>query len=370
MRKLLEIFIRWFCNPIPLPHDFDPKTIFILRNNDLGDYLLITPLLRELKKSRPNTKIYLGIGSWAIDLAKNNPFIDAIVICDAPWHNKQVCHYPANSFEHWVSVFKFLFFSPTLKNLKDKRVDLGIDILGSPEGSLLMKFAKIKYRFGVRGYAGGHSGCQKYIQHKIDEHVGRMSLKNLELLNLNITKKIDTSPEIYLDDAEKKKGLLYWKTKKPNFHIIIAPGGGFEEKCWPRKNYSLLIDLLKSCSNLDIIILGGNSDDKFLNLDSPKGNIQSLCGKTTLRETCAIVSHANLVICNSSFMMHCAAAFDIPALILLGEWYDSTILHNKQWGHSTSILLGKEISMNKDKLTSPEEVIKIILEYLNRLKQD
>ena len=56
-------------------------------------------------------------------------------------------------------------------------------------------------------------------------------------------------------------------------------------------------------------------------------------------------------------MMHCAAAFEVPSLVLLGEWYDSTELHKKQWGHNSTLLLGKEVDKGKTKIASPDEVM-------------
>ena len=55
--------------------------------------------------------------------------------------------------------------------------------------------------------------------------------------------------------------------------------------------------------------------------------------------------------------MHLAGAFKIPSLILLGEWYDSTKLHHKQWGYPESTILGKEISSSKIKMASIKEAL-------------
>ena len=44
--------------------------------------------------------------------------------------------------------------------------------------------------------------------------------------------------------------------------------------------------------------------------------------------------------------MHLAGAFKIPALTLLGEWYNSADLHQKQWGYPESTVKGKEKKRN------------------------
>jgi hypothetical protein len=73
------------------------KRIFILRNNDLGDVLLATPLAEGLRKAFPNAYISMGVGDWARPLLENNPTLDEIISINAPWHNKQNCRFQANS---------------------------------------------------------------------------------------------------------------------------------------------------------------------------------------------------------------------------------------------------------------------------------
>ena len=86
---------------------------FILRNNDLGDVLVSTPLANGLRQAFPNSKISIGTGDWARPLLENNPHIDDIISCNAPWHNKQICNYPANSLKTFFETFNDII--PPLK---------------------------------------------------------------------------------------------------------------------------------------------------------------------------------------------------------------------------------------------------------------
>src|ERR1700692_660894 len=72
----------------------NPSSIFVLRNNDIGDLLIITPLFEALKRLFPKAQIVAGIGRWNNDVLRNNPWVDQIVPIEAPWHNKQVCKRP------------------------------------------------------------------------------------------------------------------------------------------------------------------------------------------------------------------------------------------------------------------------------------
>ena len=64
--------------------------------------MLTTPLLSLLRKNFPSAKISIGIGDWAMPLLENNPHVDEIMPCNGPWHNKQICNYPANSIKTYL----------------------------------------------------------------------------------------------------------------------------------------------------------------------------------------------------------------------------------------------------------------------------
>jgi heptosyltransferase-2 len=86
----------------------------------------------------------------------------------------------------------------------------------------------------------------------------------------------------------------------------------------------------------------------------------NFAGHLSLRETFALVAAADLVICNSSMLMHAAAAFDRPTFVLLGESFASTRQHDAQWGYpGTCWSLGKEPG-GRSRLFTAAEVIEIL----------
>ena len=73
-----------------------------------------------------------------------------------------------------------------------------------------------------------------------------------------------------------------------------------------------------------------------------------------------MVSLADYVVCNTSLCMHLAGAFKIPALTLLGEWYDSAELHQKQWGYTESTVKGKELKASINHICPVSEAFELI----------
>lgn len=85
--QLLSILARylWKEKKPPLA---EIKKIMVLRLDHIGDVLLVTPLLRTLRKHLPNAHISIAAGSWATGILEGNPDVDEIVVFDYPRYNR------------------------------------------------------------------------------------------------------------------------------------------------------------------------------------------------------------------------------------------------------------------------------------------
>ena len=282
----------------------------------------------------------MGVGGWASPLLENNPYLDEIIPCNAPWHNKQNCRFPANSTKTFLEGLLYVLISREARYITKKKFTHGIDVLGSRQGAWLLRRAKIPNRYGVKGYAGGDTWCHHCIPFKEDLKVAEAALGFLPILGSdNIT---EPRPEIFLNNNELSIAERQWGPRNPpEQRIVIAPGGGFPEKCWGDENFTRLTKLFLENTSFDICIIGSNEDSNRVKVEQTT-KIKNLCGKLSLRQSAALVSRADFVVTNTSLCMHLAGAFRIPSLTLLGEWYNSASLHQKQWGYKESIIKGKE----------------------------
>jgi heptosyltransferase-2 len=317
------------------------ETIFILRNNDISDLLVVTPLFEALKKKFPKAKLLVGIGRWNREVLIANPYVTKILELKAPWHNNFVANQGVSN------ALRYIYRSPEVRAVKEAMADVGIDVLGSGFGSLLMMKAQIPYRLGVRGYAGGNSAAQRCVVYRGDEHVGRQALRFAELLGC--TDLPENRPQIFLD-----------RPPKPHGALVIAPGAGLPEKSWPIEYFSELARLLNDCT---MTIIGSRNDAQFSSQILNKNpNTHNLTGRLSLREAFAMIVGAKLVISNSSMAMHAAAAFRRPAVVVLGQVFESAAAHHRQWGYPETVVLGRD--ENRDQNFTPEEVAARIRQML------
>ena len=358
-RDLLEKIVGTYCKAEPwnLPKRDEQLRIFVLRNNDIGDVILTTPLFNALKRRFPNCCLHVGIGDWNRPTLDCNPDVDETIPCNAPWHNKVSCRHSPNSPYGFLRSLKYIFLSTEARRLRRQKYHLAIDVLGSLEGTLLHKRVGIRNRMGAKGYGGGHSGCQNWRQFKLDENAGRSTLRYAEMLGLPAEELPENKPKIFLTKTELEEGKQHWpdgsfKTKK----VVISTGAGFSEKCWPTEFFAELAKKLSAREDTTFLFVGSEKDardgDRFTQ-EVPR--LDNLAGEMTLRQTFGVIANADFVICNSTMFMHAAAAFEISTLVLLGPWYDSTKLHNAQWGHPNCTIMGPETSERHHNLTSVKE---------------
>jgi ADP-heptose:LPS heptosyltransferase len=321
-----------------------PQKIFVLRNNDIGDLLVITPLFDALKRTFPDAGIIAGVGFWNAEVLLGNPHIYALVQANAPWHNHFV------HSEGIRSAIQYIFCSDEARAIQGVRAEIGIDVLGSGFGSLLLMRARIPYRLGVRGYAGGDSAVQSSVEYRPDEHVGRQALRFAELLGC--TDLPENRPQIFLNQPPR-----------PNGAVVIAPGAGLPEKAWPGSYFVELSALLR---DEEIIVIGSQNEMPLAErICSKNAKSRDLTGKLTLRESFAIIGGAKLVICNSSMAMHAAAAFRRPAVALLGDQFPSATRHQRQWGYPETMMLGRDD--NHPETFGPEEAGMKVREILSQV---
>ena len=194
----------------------------------MGDVLVATPLVRGIRKAFPESHISLGVGDWAAGLLENNPDLDEIVHCNAPWHNKQNCRFPANSPRTFLEGLTYVLCSREARYIKRQKYTHGIDVLGSRQGSWLLKKAGIKKRYGVRGYAGGDEWCEACVDFREDRNVAKAGLAFLELLGAKA--EIEPRPRIFLCDAERLEAERRWGERKENQNASFSPPEAVSQK--------------------------------------------------------------------------------------------------------------------------------------------
>lgn len=314
-----------------------PREILVLRPNDFGDLLTSTPIFEALRRRFPASRIIAGVGGWGRAIVENNPYVDEIVEIDAPWNNKFVAD------QSWRNVIRYIGGSAQVQALRERGgFDVGIDVLGSHVGTLLMMRLGVRYRVGVRGYRGGWSACDRYIRFSPQVHVARAALAQAELLGASTLP--EARPQLYLTAAERAEACQVWRagsgSQRPPLRLLVGCAAGHRNKSWPREALGAALgELARACveRQLDVVIVGGAADracaEEVIAASGAAGKIRSLAGQVSLRATFALTEQADVVLTNSSMLLHVAAAFRRPTVAVLGGALADAAAHDTVWGY-------------------------------------
>jgi heptosyltransferase-2 len=268
--------------------------ILVYQTAFLGDLILTTPLLESIKNIYPNSHLAIITKSFGKDVLKNNPFVDELIIFE-------------KSKDSMIDLIKKI----------RKRFDIAISPHRSHRASYVLFFASIKKRIGF-DKAGFSFLYTDLVPHRFDgTHEIDRNLKLLEKLPDFDEKKIVKDPKLFLDEAEDKYIQKYNLTSKN--YIVIAPGSKWATKRWTEKGFASVIDHLIS-KNENVVLIGGKEDEEFTNriLNIAKYTPLNLVGKSSLRESFAIIKHSKLLISNDSAPVHMAVAFNVPIIDIYG----------------------------------------------------
>jgi ADP-heptose:LPS heptosyltransferase len=330
--------ISRFYRPRFDPNRKTPREILVLRPNDFGELLTTTPLFEALRKRFPTTRLIAGVGSWGRPILENNPFVDEIVEIDAPWNNKLV-----EDRSH-RNVMRFLWKSPQVAALRARGgFDVGIDVLGSHMGAVLLMRAGVRYRIGVRGYRGGWSGCQDYIEFA-RRQCGRAALGQAELLGAKTLP--EARPQLFLTDDERLQAAQVWNAGEAGgrraVRIVAGVGAGVSSKAWDARQVGDALTRIaeameKAGSACNTVIVGSDTDrlraEEAMAAASPATAIRSMAGEVSMRIMFALVENADVVLTNSSMLLHVAAAFQRPTVAVIGGSVTRPEVHDAIWGY-------------------------------------
>lgn len=132
-------------------------------------------------------------------------------------------------------------------------------------------------------------------------------------VNAGVTLK-DKKPFIYIGEEhhrEAERFFNFYNLTDDDLTVAVHAGPTWPERMWFRERYIKVADYFKEHYKATFIELGQfKGNGMGLGID--------LTGKTSIRQTAAILSRCKLLLCVDSFVMHLAGAVDTPVVGLFG----------------------------------------------------
>jgi len=273
------------------------KNILVIQTAFIGDAILTLPLIQEISKRNPNSKIDVIAIPSTEEIFKLSPFVNRIIIFDKKGSQKS-----------FLSLLKFI------SRIKKNEYQVVYSPHRSIRTSLIVLLSGIKNSFGFNTSA--ISFAYKNII-KYDSEIHEVA-RNLSLLNtFDYVEKWKIIPEIFINSeiVEKIKKLLIISNGRKV--AVIAPGSVWQTKRYPVEHYKKIIEFLTT-KNFFIVLIGGKQDkqicDSLLNIND--NSVASFAGKLTLTESIELLKKSVLLICNDSAPTHMGMLADIPVITI------------------------------------------------------
>jgi len=118
---------------------------------------------------------------------------------------------------------------------------------------------------------------------------------------------------------------------KETFHlsspyVVLVPTnshqdnkGQINHRAWPTRHWRDLIQLFSQQDKLQLVIIGGEDEQKYMEQLAPlPNNTVSLIGKTNLAQLTGVIEHAVAMIATDTGPAHIAGAVNTPVITLIG----------------------------------------------------
>lgn len=299
------------------------KKIIVRMPNWVGDLVMATPILTDLRRHFPNAEITAMCKTHLADLLKHDAAIDEI-------------------FSFSQAPYGFVRRSSgrdLIGKLRTGQYDLGILLTNSFSSAWLFWQGRVAERLGYKARLRSPLLTLAVPwpvkrRHQVDFY------KKL-LAPLGIAKSA-TVPRLYLTDKEiaKSRELLYQRGYLLGAPIFgINPGAAYgSAKCWPPKRFhALALQLLDKNPEAYIVFFGDASTAdlvKEIVYDLPP-RVVDLAGVTDLRELACLIKECDVLVSNDSGPMHIGDAVGTPLVALFGSTDESM---TGPYGQSDSVI--------------------------------
>lgn len=293
---------------IPLWPKKPPKNIIVRMPNWLGDLVMATPILADLRKHYPKAKITVMCQSNVSQLITHDPNIDEIFSYKKP--------------SGWIHRKKHF---EIIESLRKGAYDLGILLTNSFSSAWWFWRGRVKNRIGYSGNLRDWllDKSVSFPSERETQHLVITYKILLEPLGIPISK---TPTKLYTKDKEiqNAKEMLSRYDIEYGKHTIIGinPGAAYgSAKCWPPDRYVQVTRRLLENPDTYILYFGDNTGAPLVNQICEKlpERVINLAGKTSLRELMALIQCCSAFLTNDSGPMHIAAALGVPLLALFGS---------------------------------------------------
>ena len=300
----------------------DVKNILIVHDSGIGDFIISSATIREIRRIFPKSHITLVVSKSLLSMAECCPYVDKLFI-----FSERLRRY-SDFFDYYKKLIE------VVGQLLRRKIDL-VFSFGQFAGALLLS-----YMTGAREIINVYNLVAMHDENFQSDNIPSDFFESFTTVNTNLEGlKNPHDNERYLQILQnysetriKNKKLEIWFSPMDNFLAeinlrsadnkklyAISMSGSMQlaAKRWSSEKYAQLINMILAEEEAMFVILGGTNeieDGKIVESLVDKNHIINLTNKINFRQSAAILNFCDCYIGNDTGMMHAATALKVPVL--------------------------------------------------------
>lgn len=293
------------------------KKVLVVRLDEIGDTVMFSPFLRELRGNLPDAWITLVVKPSVYNLVELCPYVNEVLTYD--WNIKE---------GHRERQLHGRALKLALEHLWRRRFDMAIVPRWDADhyyASFVAYLSGASWRVGYseniiehksqanRGYDGlfTHLLDDRILKHEVERSLDLLRFIGFTVKDDKLELWVSREEEVFAEQILKSGGV-----RAGGLVVAFAPGAREQKRMWPISNFIELGSWLKKEYDAHILVMGGHGEESLGHEIRQRlgDKVIDLVGKTTLRQAGALMKHCSLFVGNDTGTMHLAAAAGIPVI--------------------------------------------------------
>jgi len=292
------------------------KRLAVFKMRNIGDVLIITPLLRSLRETFPEAKITVVVNSGTEAMLAYNPHVDEVLAYGGKEAGRG-------------GLARLGYELGFVRELRKRRFDLTIGLTDGDRSAWYSLFCGARHRFGQPAYswtskldprthAYNHPVYPPpVLMHEVEKHFWLMEQAGLKL---RTTKPGNLC--LVIPDDLRNWARAELATLRPARIVHVHPVSRWLWKCWKSESMAEVIDWLQTERNARVIVTSGPEPRERERAQE----IVRLCrsqprfydGNLSLSQIAALSAGSDGYFGVDTAPMHMAAAVGVPVVAVFG----------------------------------------------------
>ena len=268
----------------------DVKRIFVIGLSNIGDAILMSPVIERLHACYPSAHLTLLVGERARALFASDPRVHRLLDMD--------------QFAGLMGPLRLV------RAVWETRPDLLIDLRQTVLPLVWRPWTFFRY---VRL-------IPRTVTHMRERHLWRL---NTQHPAPSTQHQISDGLSLWIaedDRASVARLVARWGLDASRRLVVACPGARSHIKRWYAEGFARVADRLIEEANVEVVFTGEPDEAPIIQevLQAMRHRAHNAAGSTTVQQLAALMQRASLVITNDSASLHLACAVQAPTLALFG----------------------------------------------------